>query len=113
MSEEIQVKDGGQAENLSTQEKETQVLEKAVEQGEIAPEAAGVVEDGVIKVNLDKTEEDAIQERETEEVSVGERTGDSEKVDEGEETPINRMDQSSVSRMMCRKCRKGIPHHHR
>ena len=83
MSEEIQVKDGGQAENLSTQEKETQVLEKAVEQGEIAPEAAGVVEDGVIKVNLDKTEEDAIQERKTEEVSVGERTGDSEKVDEG------------------------------
>ena len=96
MSEEIQVKDGGQAENLSTQEKETQVLEKAVEQGEIAPEAAGVVEDGVIKVNLDKTEEDAIQERKTEEVSVGERTGDSEKVDEGgdsdqSEGPIERI----------------------
>ena len=112
MSEEIQVKDGGQAENLSTQEKETQVLEKAVEQGEIAPEAAGVVEDGVIKVNLDKTEEDAIQERETEEVSVGERTGDSEKVDEGGDSD-QRKDQSSVSRMMCRKCQKGIPHRHR
>ena len=96
MSEEIQVKDGGQAENLSTQEKETQVLEKAVEQGEIAPEAAGVVEDGVIKVNLDKTEEDAIQERETEEVSVGESPGDSGKVDEGVESdqsegPIERI----------------------
>ena len=96
MSEEIQVKDGGQAENLSTQEKETQVLEKAVEQGEIAPEAAGVVEDGVIKVNLDKTEEDAIQERKTEEVSVGESPGDSGKVDEGVESdqsegPIERI----------------------
>ena len=96
MSEEIQVKDGGQAENLSTQEKETQVLEKAVEQGEIAPEAAGVVEEGVIKVNLDKTEEDAIQERETKEVSVGESPGDSGKVDEGvesdqQEGPIERI----------------------
>ena len=96
MSEEIQVKDGGQAENLSTQEKETQVLEKAVEQGEITPEAAGVVEEGVIKVNLDKTEEDAIQERKTEEVSVGESPGDSGKVDEGVESdksegPIERI----------------------
>ena len=96
MSEEIQVKDGGQAENLSTQEKETQVLEKAVEQGEIAPEAAGVVEEGVIKVNLDKTEEDAIQERETKEVPVGESPGDSGKVDEGVESdqsdgPIERI----------------------
>ena len=43
--------------------------------------------DGITKVDLSKpkTETDAVQERETEKVDVGEQTGDGEKVGEGEE----------------------------
>ena len=82
--------------NPSMQEKEQAVLDQAVEQGDIAPEAAGqdvpeeipgynLSDDGTIQLDLDKLkpEGDAIQERETEEVPVGERTGDSEEVVEG------------------------------
>jgi len=69
--------------SLTSQDKEVQVLEQAIESGEVSPEY-GLQDDGVFKVNLDeetKTEEkDAIQKRETEEIPVGERTGDSEKV---------------------------------
>ena len=62
------------------QEQEQAVLDQAVESGEIAPEASGykTAEDGTIKIDLD-----AIQERETEEVPVGEQAGSSEEVDEG------------------------------
>ena len=81
MAEEITVKDGGTLENQSSQEREAAVLEQAVDKGEIAPEAAGIVEnDGVISINLDKPIEDAVQEREAEEVPVREPSGDSEKV---------------------------------
>jgi hypothetical protein len=67
------------------QEQEAAVLDKAVETGEVASEY-GLQDDGVYKVNLDKPpvqkeEKNAIQERETKEVSVGERTGDSKEVD--------------------------------
>ena len=68
----------------STQEKEAAVLEQAIEEGSV-DESYGLQEDGVYKVNLDKpptNKEDAIQEQETESVSVGDGAEDSPKVDE-------------------------------
>ena len=67
------------------QEQEAAVLDQAVETGEVASEY-GLQDDGVYKINLDKPpvqkeETNAIQERETKEVSVGEQTGDSKEVD--------------------------------
>ena len=70
-------------ETKSAQEQEQAVLDKAVESGDIAPEAAGQETDDVPKINLDelnKTTEDAVQERKTEEVSVENETGDSKEV---------------------------------
>ena len=67
----------------SAQEQEQAVLDKAVEAGDITPEAAGQTVDEVPKINLDelnKTTEDAVQKRKTEEVSVENETGDSEEV---------------------------------
>ena len=67
------------------QEQEAAVLDKAVETGEVASEY-GLQTDGVYKVNLDKPpvqkeENNAVQERKTEEVSVDETSGDSKEVD--------------------------------
>ena len=70
-------------ETKSAQEQEQAVLDKAVESGDIAPEAAGQETDDVPKINLDelnKTTEDAVQKRKTEEVSVENETGDSKEV---------------------------------
>ena len=70
-------------ETKSAQEQEQAVLDKAVESGDIAPEAAGQETGDVPKINLDelnKTTEDAVQERKTEEVSVENETGDSKEV---------------------------------
>jgi len=67
----------------SAQEQEQAVLDKAVEAGDITPEAAGQTVDEVPKINLDelnKPTEDAVQERKTEEVSVENETGDSKEV---------------------------------
>ena len=77
----------------TAQETEQAVLDNAVEKGEITPEAAGQETDEVPKINLDKPTEDAVQERETEKVSVGDEPGDSKEVDEEvrvetEESPI-------------------------
>jgi len=68
------------------QEQEAAVLDKAVETGEVASEY-GLQDDGVYKINLDKPpvqkeENNAIQERETKEIPVGEQTQDSKEVDE-------------------------------
>ena len=66
------------------QEKEAAVLEKAVADGEVDEKYSPKEVDGVIKIDLDKLkpkEDNAIQERKTKEVSVGERTGDSKEVD--------------------------------
>ena len=66
------------------QEKEAAVLEQAIEDGSV-DESYGLQEDGVYKVNLDKPptpKEDAIQEQETESVSVGDGAEDSPQVDE-------------------------------
>jgi len=68
----------------TTQEKEAAVLEQAIEEGSV-DESYGLQEDGVYKVNLDKpptNKEDAIQEQETEGVSVGDGAEDSPEVDE-------------------------------
>ena len=77
----------------TAQETEQAVLDNAVEKGEITPEAAGQEADEVPKINLDKPTENAVQERETEKVSVGDEPGDSKEVDEEvrvetEENPI-------------------------
>lgn len=68
----------------TTQEKEAAVLEQAIEEGSV-DESYGLQEDGVYKVNLDKpptNKEDAIQEQETEGVSVGDGAENSPEVDE-------------------------------
>ena len=84
--EKIEVKAVDSSEDIvvTPQEKEAAVLEQAVESGEVSEEY-GLQEDGVYKINVDKEpnkkEENAIQERETTEVPVGERTGDSQEVD--------------------------------
>ena len=70
--------------SATPQEKEAAVLEQAINEGSV-DESYGLQEDGVYKVNLDKpptTKEDAIQEQETESVSVGDGAEDSPKVDE-------------------------------
>ena len=67
----------------TTQEKEAAVLEQAIEDGSV-DESYGLQEDGVYKVNLDKpptNKEDAIQEQETESVSVGDGAENSPEVD--------------------------------
>jgi len=84
--EKIEVKavNGSEDVIVTPQEKEVAVLEKAIESGEVDKEY-GLQDDGVYKINIDKEpqkqEENAIPERETEKVSMGERTGDSQEVD--------------------------------
>ena len=71
------------------QETEQAVLDQAVEKGEIEPQAAGQEEE-VPKINLDQLNktEDAVQERETEKVSVGDEPAASEEVvEEVQEQP--------------------------
>lgn len=69
-------------ETKSAQEQEQAVLDKAVEKGDIAPEAAGKETDDVPKINLDElnSPKDAVQEPKTEKVSVEDETEDSEEV---------------------------------
>lgn len=67
----------------TTQEKEAAVLEQAIENGSV-DESYGLQSDGVYKVNLDKPptkEEDAVQEQETESVSMGDGAEDSPEMD--------------------------------
>jgi len=81
---EVKVVDNGEDIITTPQEKEAAVLDEAVKSGEVDKEY-GLQNDGVYKVNVDKEpikkEENAIQKRETAEVSVGKRTGDSQEVD--------------------------------
>ena len=68
----------------SAQEREAEVLEQAVESGEVDEKYSPKEIDGVVKLDLDKfkeKEENAIQERKTEEVSVDVSSEDSKKVD--------------------------------
>ena len=74
----------GDVEQKSAQEQEQAVLDKAVEEGKIEPEAAGKEVDEVPKINLDELnkEKDAVQEREAEEVPVEDAPGDSKEVEQ-------------------------------
>jgi len=84
MDDQINVSVAEDTQEKTLQEKEAAVLEQAVEEGTVDKEY-GLQDDGVYRVNLDKpptTKEDAVQEQETESVSVGDGAGDSEKVDE-------------------------------
>ena len=86
----------------SAQEREAEVLEKAVESGEVDEKYSPKEVDGVVKVDLDKfkeKEEDAIQERETKEISVGERTGDSQEVDGEVRVESNKEDTSKEEKV--------------
>ena len=71
-------------EQKSAQEQEQAVLDKAVEEGKIEPEAAGKEVDEVPKINLDELnkEKDAVQEREAKAVPVEDAPGDSKKVEQ-------------------------------
>ncbi len=97
--EKIEVKTVDSSEDIviTPQEKEAAVLEQAVESGEVSKEY-GLQEDGVYKINVDKEpnkkEDNAIQERETTEVPVGERTGDSQEVDGEVRVESNQEDNS-------------------
>ena len=95
---EVKVVNGNEDVIITPQEKEVAVLEKAVESGEVDKEY-GLQDDGVYKVNVDKEpnnkEDNAIQERETEEISVGERTGDSQEVDGKVRVESNQEDTST------------------
>ena len=67
----------------SKQQTEQAVLDKAVEKGEIEPEAAGKKDNDVIKVDLDKLknqEKDAVQKQSTSEVSVRDGSETSEEI---------------------------------
>jgi len=73
----------------SKQETEQAVLDKAVEKGDIEPESAGQ-EPEVPKINLDELNKtkDAVQERKTEEIPVGNKSEASEEVvEEVQEQP--------------------------
>ena len=95
---EVKVVNGNEDVVITPQEKEVAVLEKAVESGEVDKEY-GLQDDGVYKVNVDKepnnTEENAIQERETKEIPVGKRTGDSQEVDGKVRVESNQEDTST------------------
>ena len=84
MEEKVQVQAVPEAAaDAMPQNEEQVVLEQAIESGEVDKDY-GLQDDGVYKVNLDKplnTEEDAIQERETTEVSVDVPSEDSKEVD--------------------------------
>ena len=84
MEEQVQVKEVEAKEEVSTQEKEAAVLEKAVESGEVDSNY-GFQEDGVYRVNVDappKKEENAGEEQSTNEVSVRNEPEASEEVPE-------------------------------
>jgi len=77
------------------QERESKVLEQAVSDGQVDEKYSPKEVDGVVKIDLDKfkeQEDNAIQERETKEIPVGERTGDSKKVDSEVRVESNKED---------------------
>ena len=97
--EEVQVKDVGEInpDVVTPEQKEAAIINEAVDKGEVAEEYKIKEEDGVYKIDLDnppnqskevkskeesKPNKDAIQERKTEEISVDELPGDSQKVEQ-------------------------------
>jgi len=95
MSEETNVEETTQ-ETVENQTETPQEESQQEEQPQEAPSNVSIDEDGTIKLDLRetvKTKEDAVQEQETTSVDVGERTTDSEEVDEevrsnNDESPV-------------------------
>ena len=84
MEEQVEVKAAETKEEISAQEKEANVLQEAVDSGEVNSNY-GFQDDGVYRVNVDNPpnkEEDAVQEQSTDEVSVRNESPTSEKVQE-------------------------------
>ena len=104
MDDQINVSVADDTQEKTLQEKEAAVLEQAVEEGTVDKEY-GLQDDGVYRINLDKpptTKEDAVQEQETESISVGDGAGDSEKVDEevreqNTEGPVKKEEKEEIS----------------
>jgi len=104
MDDQINVSVADDTQEKTLQEKEAAVLEQAVEEGTVDKEY-GLQDDGVYRINLDKpptTKENAVQEQETESVSVGDGAGDSEKVDEeireqNTEEPVKEEEKEEIS----------------
>ena len=104
MDDQINVSVADDTQEKTLQEKEAAVLEQAVEEGTVDKEY-GLQDDGVYRINLDKpptTKEDAVQEQETESISVGDGAGDSEKVDEeireqNTEEPVKEEEKEEIS----------------
>ncbi len=91
MEEQVEVKTVEANENVSTQEKEANVLQEAIDKGEVDSNY-GFQEDGVYRVNVDtppaKKEENAVQEQSTDEIPVRGGSETSEEVQEkNEEEP--------------------------
>jgi len=91
MEEQVEVKTVEANENVSTQEKEANVLQEAIDKGEVDSNY-GFQEDGVYRVNVDtppaKKEENAVQEQSTDEIPVRSGSETSEEVQEkNEEEP--------------------------
>ncbi len=83
MEENVKVSAVEAKEEVSTQEKEANVLQDAIDKGEVDSNY-GFQEDGVYRVNVDKPptkkEENAVQEQSTNEVSVRDGSETSEKI---------------------------------
>ena len=91
MEEQVEVKPVETNESVSAQEKEANVLQDAIEKGEVDSNY-GFQEDGVYRVNVDtppaKKEENAVQEQSTDEIPVRSGSETSEEVQEkNEEEP--------------------------
>ena len=91
MEEQVEVKTVEANENVSTQEKEANVLQEAIDKGEVDSNY-GFQEDGVYRVNVDtppaKKEKNAVQEQSTDEIPVRGGSETSEEVQEkNEEEP--------------------------
>jgi len=88
MEEQVEVKPVETNESVSAQEKEANVLQDAIEKGEVDSNY-GFQEDGVYRVNVDtppaKKEEDAVQEQSTDEIPVRGGSEASEEVQEKNE----------------------------
>ena len=98
MEENVKVNVVEAKEEVSTQEKEANVLQDAISKGEVDSNY-GFQEDGVYRVNIDKPpikkEENAVQEQSTNEVSVRDGSETSEEVQkENEEEPKEPVEQN-------------------
>ena len=94
----------------SKQQTEQAVLDKAVEKGEIEPEAAGKKNNDVIKVDLDKLknkENDAVQKQSADEVPVRDGSETSEEVQKKTKKSLKKLPEKINKRKTIRVTRKN------